>query len=169
MTYDPLNIKITDLNFGFIVDYNGKSWLVKEAHEYDFKRQFSKRFLLSCGNESIMVYLESDSRVFTGKEINPKVLQTDLADVIAKTEKGPEKFQYNEMTFFAETNNSGYVRDMSSRNKMDWNLMNYWLYQSEDMKAYIRLEQRGNLPLRAFYAELSDALEFDNILPKGQD
>ena len=33
--YDITNITIHDLDFGFILDYDLKSWVVKEVYEYE--------------------------------------------------------------------------------------------------------------------------------------
>ena len=50
--YDVTNLKVTDLDQGFIFDYDMKSWVVKEVYEYDWgSNNFSHEYKVDSGDE----------------------------------------------------------------------------------------------------------------------
>ena len=50
-TYDVTDLKITDLDVGFIFDYDLKSWVVREKYEYDWGgNNFSHEYKVDSGD-----------------------------------------------------------------------------------------------------------------------
>lgn len=163
--YDPLNIKITDLRPGFMVDYKVKTWEVSESFEYDLSNKLSRRFKLHAGDESMYIYLSGENKLYIIKEIPIQEIESDLKDKILKQGLVSDNLNVNDIFYKVSENVDGHVRDMNLKYK-DWSKVFFWNYFSNDTKNILFIVQFGMNQLNAYIGELSDEYEFINILPR---
>ena len=63
--YDPNNIKITDLQAGFLLDYDLKTWKLTEMYEYDWGNSyFTREFLLDAGDDQVYLHVDPNDDMF---------------------------------------------------------------------------------------------------------
>ena len=81
--FDPLNIRLFDLNVGSVVDYKTSTYLVEEEYVYDWgDEDFSKELLLSNGSEKFWLSIEDEksTSLFIHEKIRLRELGTDLPE-----------------------------------------------------------------------------------------
>ena len=92
--YDVTDLKVTDLDQGFIFDYNMKSWQVKEVYQYDWgKNNFSKEYKIDSGDEVMFLEVEAGAELSlnVSKSIKIRQLGDDIIDKTIKKERPSKK------------------------------------------------------------------------------
>lgn len=166
-SYDPTNIKITDLQKGFVVEYDLKTWVVKEAYEYDWgDNYFTREYKLDSGDDVIYLHVEYDDELYLSvtKKIKLLSIDEDLPEQIEKNERPPKKILYKNKTFYLDEESPGYFKDLSDPAK-DWVELISWDYYDEEDKEIINIEQWGDREFDAAYGQVIKEYEISNILP----
>jgi len=167
-SYDPTNIRVTDLDKGFVLEYDLKTWVVDAVFEYDWgDNYFSREYKLDSGDDSLFLHVEEDDELYltVTRKIKVTMIEEDLPEYIEKNEKAPKKIHYKNKTFYLDGNeNPGYFRDLSDQQK-DWVELISWDYYDEDDKEYINVEQWGEREFEASAGHAIREFEISNILP----
>ena len=85
--YDPTNIKVTDLDKGFVFEYDLRTWVVEEAFEYDWgHNEFSKEFKITDGSEVKFLSLEDDDGIelVLGERIKMGLIDEDIVEAVSE-------------------------------------------------------------------------------------
>ncbi len=165
--YDPLNVKVTDIKKGFVIEYDLKSWIVKEEYEYDWGNNFfSKEFKLDSGDDSIFLSLEDDDEleISVSKKIRIRSIDEDLPEYIMEHEHPPKKIYYKGVKYLKDSENPGYFRDLADKEK-NWSEFISWDYFDEEEKNTICIEQWGEKEFEASIGKTVKEFEISNILP----
>ena len=167
-SYDPSNIKVTDLAQGFVFEYNMSTQEVKEEYEYDWGENFfSKEYKINNGEETLFLSVEDDdelSLVMT-KKIKLRKIDSDVADSIMKFNEAPREIMYEGKKYFLEKESPGYFRDISN-DASDWDEFVSWDYYDDSEELYICLEQWDEKEFEAAAGITIKEFEISNILPK---
>lgn len=164
--YDVTNLKVTDLDQGFIFDYNMKSWQVVEVYQYDWgKNNFSKEYKIDSGDE--MLFLEVEN----GAELNLTVMQNikiqklgdNIIDKTIKKERPPKKLQLDGITYHLDSDCAGYFNDITKGNE-DWEDLISWTYYDDGDKI-ISISQWGEREFEASAGKSIKPFEISNIIP----
>ena len=164
--YDPTNLKITDLDVGFLVDYNLKSWEVKEVIEYDWgNNNYSAEYKLDSGDDVIFVEVEDDDELFinVNKKIKIRSIDEDLPERIVKKERPPKKLTYKGTKFFKDDESYGYHKNRAKKTD-EWDELISWEYYDEEEKHMLCIEQWGDREFEASFGKVVKEFEFSNIL-----
>ncbi len=164
--YDPLNLKITDLDKGFIVDYNFKSWEVLEVYKYDWgSNNFSSEYKLSCGNDTIYLSIEEEDEVNISVSRKIKLSSIDgmPAETIEREQKPPAKLYYKGIEFFRENEHPGYFNNQTKGD--DWLELISWDYYDKEEKYILNIEQWGEREFEASFGTIIDEFQFSDIIP----
>ena len=63
--YDVTDMQVTDLDKGFVFEYDLKSWEVQEVYKYDWGDHFfSYEYKISSGSETRFLSVEDDDELF---------------------------------------------------------------------------------------------------------
>ncbi|MGK7395195.1 MAG: DUF4178 domain-containing protein [Candidatus Cyclobacteriaceae bacterium M3_2C_046] len=165
--YDPSNIKITDLQKGFVLEYDLKTWVVSESYEYDWGDHFfTREYKLDSGDESIYLHVEYDDELYLSvtKKIKLLMIDEDLPDYIVEHQHPPKKITYKGTTFYFDEESPGYFRNMSSSAE-NWSELISWDYYDETDKHILNIEQWGDREFDAAVGNVVQEFEFSNILP----
>lgn len=165
INYDPLNIRFRDLNIGFLVDYDLKTWQIKEGGECDLEGNLFRRFKLSDGKDSLDIFYDLRGKVYLVNEFNIKTLD-EVDDEILNKGNPPDEVEYQGKKYYLDKKFDGQGRDLSS-NSHDWHRMIAWFFDSEDMKDTLFIGQKGLKELVSFILVEISELDFSNILPSG--
>ncbi len=165
--YDVTNLKLTDLDHGFIVDYNLKSWQVKEVYEYDWgNNNFSQEFMLDAGDEVVYLGIENKGELWitVNKSINIRELGEDIIDKTIRKERPPKKLEYDGTTFHLDSDNAGYFND-KTKGTDDWEELISWEYYDDNEEQVLGITQWGERDFEASVGKVAKEYEFSDIIP----
>jgi len=165
--YDPSNIRITDLKAGFILDYDLKSWQVKEAYQYDWgNHYFTREFLLDSGDEVVYLHIDDNEELdlSISKKIKIRALDVDLPEYILKHEQPPKKIVYEGKEYYLDRESPGYFSDEPD-NEGSWAELISWDYYDKEECYMVTVEQWGDREFAASHGKMVKEYEFSNILP----
>ncbi|GJM60889.1 MULTISPECIES: DUF4178 domain-containing protein [Persicobacter] len=167
--YDPTNIQITDLQVGFMLDYDLKSWKVTQAWDYDWgKEYFTKEFKLFDGE--LELYLSVDANdgldLSVSRSVKIRSIDEDLPEYIVKHKEGPTKIIFDGDTYYLDGDSAGYCKDMEENNYDDaWAEFIEWEYYTKDESKMIAVSQWDEREFEASIGKPIKAFEISNILP----
>lgn len=166
-SYDVTNLTLKDLNFGFIFDYDLKSWVVKEVYEYDWgSNNFSKEYKIDSGDEVAFLSIEDDSElnITLTKAIKIRKIDEDFVEEIVKNEKAPSKIHYEGVLYYLDAESAGYFRDCAKETN-DWEELMAWEYYDENEEKIISITQWDERTFDAYAGIVLESHEFSNIIP----
>jgi len=166
-SYDPTNIKITDLEMGFLVDYDLKSWKVTAVYEYDWgNNNFTREFKLDSGDDSAFLHIEDEDEIFLAltRKVKIRSVDKDLPERIVKKERPPKKLEYQGVTYYRDDESYGYFKDTAKKTD-DWDELISWEYYDEGEENLLNIEQWGDREFEASVGKVVKEFEFSNILP----
>lgn len=165
--YDVTNLSLRDLDFGFVFDYDMKSWVVKEVYEYDWgDNNFTKEYKVDSGDEVAFLSVDDDAEltITITKQIKIRKIEEDLTEEIVKTEKAPGKIHYEGDTYYLDSDSAGYFRDCGKETE-DWEELFSWEYYDENEDKIISITQWDERTFDAYAGVFLEPYKFSNILP----
>jgi hypothetical protein len=167
-SYNPTDITLKDLDKGFILDYDLKTWEVQEVFEYDWgNHDFTREFKLSDGASICYLHIEDDDDLFITVQEKVKIrsIDEDLPEHIEKKERPPKKLSYRGITFFRDSESAGYFKSMDKKED-EWDELLTWDYYDEEEEHVLEIEQWGDHEFEASFGKVAKVHEFSNILPR---
>ncbi len=164
--YDPLNIKVWDIRKGFLLDYDLKSWEVKEEFEYDWGNEyFTYEYKLEAADETIFLYIEIDDEVVltVSKKIPWGRLDEEVEESILEKQKPPKSIEMDGKTYYREGERPGFFKNVLS--DADSEEFISWEYIDESEKFVLNIEQWEDNVFEASLGKYVEEREFSNILP----
>ena len=166
-SYDPNNIKVTDLDVGFVFEYDMKSWVVKNIYQYDWgHNHYSYEYLIDSGDETKFLSVDEDDglELSIGNKVKVRKIDEDLPEEISRNNKPPKKLHYDNKIFYLDEECPGFFNDLSS-GKDEWDEFIAWEYYDDDEDYIITIEQWDDNEFEASYAKYVEEYEISNILP----
>ena len=74
---DPLNLSLSDLKPGYVLDYDLKTWQVTAHHYYDYDGDRVDEWELACGDD--VAYLDREEDDGISWTLTRKIRVTDIA------------------------------------------------------------------------------------------
>ncbi|BDC99079.1 DUF4178 domain-containing protein [Persicobacter psychrovividus] len=172
--YDPSNIQVTDLQVGFMFDYDLKTWEVVQGWEYDWGSEyFTKEFKIFDGTDSLYLHVDANDGLdlSISRSVKIRTLDEDLPDYIVQHKTGPNKIVFEGDTYFLDTDSAGYSKDMAVEDKYDdaWAEFIEWEYYTKDEQKLIAVSQWDEREFEASVGRPVKPFEISNILPKTND
>ncbi len=164
--YDVTNIRVTDIEENYILEYDLETWIVKKMFEYDWGNNFfSREFLISNGKESKYLSVEEDDEleIAITKKISIRKLDADIPDTVNDTGKPPKKIMFEGTLYYRDAEDAGYVRNVATDN---WEEIINWTYLDESEVKLINIEQSGEDDFEATIGEYIKEYKISNILPQ---
>ena len=164
--YDVTDMQVTDLDKGFVFEYDLKSWEVQEVYKYDWGDHFfSYEYKISSGSETRFLSVEDDDELFVvlSQKSNIRKIGEDLPELLAD-EKNPKKIEFDNQPFFLEEEAPGYFCN-ETKSKDNWVELISWTYINENEDQVVTLEQWGEKEFEASFGKIIKPFEISNILP----
>jgi len=102
--YDPTNIKVTDLEKGYLFDYNLETWTVQKMAEYDWgNNHFSREFTIESKGKIRYLSIEEDGalEIVLFEKIKYRKLGTFVTNYQKEHQRFPEQITYDNVTITA--------------------------------------------------------------------
>ncbi|MDH5397596.1 MAG: DUF4178 domain-containing protein [Cyclobacteriaceae bacterium] len=167
--YDVTNLTVKDLKIGFILDYDLKSWVIKEMYEYDWgNNNFSYGFMLDSGDDVVYLDVEDKGEMYltVTRPVKMRLLGDGIKDYIIKNESPPERIVYENETYYLESDSAGYFTDITkgenageSASMISWELFN------EDEDKVIGIIQWDERNIEASAGVVIKDYDISNIIP----
>ncbi|NLR90741.1 MULTISPECIES: DUF4178 domain-containing protein [Flammeovirga] len=170
--YDPTNISIRDLRKGYVLDYDLQSWEVTEEYEYDWGGgEFSWEYKLQSATESVFLSIEDDD--FLTGTVNKKImwgkLPDEVEDGITSKGKPPKKITFNGKTYYRDSKNVGFWRNVHTTSSDNSSEYMSWEYYDDSEKFVLTIEQFDDEEFEASLGVVEEPDKFTNILPNTND
>lgn len=165
--YNSTDIKIQDLDVGFVFEYDLSTWEVQAVYEYDWgDNYFTHEFKINNGAETFFLSLEEDDEVILSlsNKIKVKALGEEVLQKLMSTQKPPEKITYEGSEYQLEEEAPGYFNDLA-KDKETWEEFVAWDYSDQSGEKIITIEQWGEKEFEASAGKYIQTHEISNILP----
>jgi hypothetical protein len=164
--YDVTNMKVTDLDKGFIFEYDLKTWIVEEVYKYDWGDEFfSFEYKVSCENDTKFLSVEEDDELelIMSEKVTIRKIHEDLPELLA-AENPPKKLTFEGKEFYLEEESPGYFSNQT-KDKKTWVEFICWDYLDEKEKEVISVEQWGENEFEASKGLIIKPIDISNIIP----
>lgn len=164
-SFDPTNLKVTDLRKGFVLDIEGISWEVTKEFEYDWGDDFfTLEFQIKSADTTAYLHVEEDDEIEVTvlKEVDINNIDKNLIEEIIEQEKPRRVIEFSGRTFFRKAEAAGNFRDISNNN---WDPFISWDYRDETGKYILTIEQWGEDEFEASIGRVVGEYEISNIFP----
>ncbi len=166
--YDPTNLSVHDLKLGFMLDYDLKTWEIKEVYEYDWGNGFfTHEYKLDSGEEVQYLHVEQDDdlELTMSKKVKIRSIDEDIPEEIINNQIPPKKLFYKNKKFFRDNETPGYFRNANNNSEDAWLEFISWDYFDENAEEFITIEQWGEREFEASFGRRIKEFEISNILP----
>lgn len=168
LSYDPSNIKIADLDLNWVLEYDLKTWIVKEVARYDWRGSGeSWEYKLDCGDDELYLNVFEDDKLYlsVSKTVKLRAIDEDLPEHIEKNMRPPKKIIYNGVTYYLEEEAIGHYYDLTEDDNPPGDEVTEWTYYDESEKNLLAIAEWGNFNFSAAVGISAAEHEFSNILP----
>ncbi|UII26954.1 DUF4178 domain-containing protein [Fulvivirga maritima] len=166
--YDSTDIRVQDLDVGFVFDYDLSTWEVNNIYEYDWgDNYFTREYKISNGEKSLFLSLEEDDELelSVSSKIKVRALGSEVVDKLMTEQKPPSEITYDGRTYYLEEESPGYFHDIGRSD--DWEEFVSWDYEDDKGEYILTVEQWGEKEFEASAGKYIKEFEISNILPSG--
>lgn len=164
------DLTLHDLDMGFIVDYEMRSWEVKEVAHYDWGNGFKgKEFKIFDGKEYLYLYVDpSLEELSVSYQVN-----VNDGDVLASkksiinTDEPLHVLQYDNKNWIIDDES---LAEYKIEGESDWMDLLCWTYVDQGSgDEFVALNRWGEKKVEAYRGKFIKPFEISNILPRKQD
>ena len=163
--YDPTDIKVTDLENGYLLDYDFETWTVTKMSEYDWGSNFfTREFTITSKDKVRYLHIEDDGKLIItlSEEIKFRKLGVEVLDHIELNGKPPKKINFLGITYFLDEKSPGFYRNTENES---WEELISFDYLDDDEKKCLSISQWGDDDFEASFGEIIKPIGISNILP----
>lgn len=164
--YDSTNIRVQDLDVGFVFDYDLATWEVQAIYEYDWGDDyFTREFKISDSSSTKYLGIEEDDEleITLSERIKVRKLDEDLMETLMERQQPPKKIAYDEITYRLDAESPGYFHDIAKGD--NWEEFRSWDFEDKSGKHILTIEQWGEKEFEASIGITLKEFEISNILP----
>lgn len=165
--YDSTNIRVNDLDVGYVFDYDLSTWEVKAVYDYDWgSNHFTAEYKISDGSKTLFLSVEEDDEleISISKKIKLGMLGEAVVEDVMEKQKPPTKIEYDGRIYFLEKEAPGYFND-PAKGTEEWDELIAWEYEDEPGEHILNIEQWGEREFEASAGKVINDYEITNILP----
>jgi len=163
--YDSTDIRIQDLDVGFVFEYDLSTWEVQAAYEYDWGDNFfTQEYKISDGSKTLFLSVEEDDEIELSVSNKIKVRELGVLEELMNNQKPPTKIVYEDTEYLMEEESPGYFHDCSD-DEDSWEEFIAWDFADKSGEKIITIEQWEEKEFEASFGHVIQEHEISNILP----
>ncbi|RUT78059.1 DUF4178 domain-containing protein [Ancylomarina longa] len=165
--YDSTNIRVTDLDVGFVFEYDLETWEVQAAYEYDWgDNYFTSEFKINNGSKTLFLSVEEDDEIILSlsEKIKVRALGDDVVEKLMKVQKPPTTILFKDKKYLLEKEAPGYFNDGERGD--NWVEFISWDFEEASGDNILCIEQWDEKEFEASAGKIIKEFEISNILPK---
>jgi hypothetical protein len=160
------DLTLSDLEVGYLVDYDMKTWEVSAHNYYEWgEGDISHEWQLKSADE--VVYLEKESDDEDEWSLNRKIpfnrLGSEIREKIIESGDPPDEIVFEDISYFLEEMSGGQFHANSHSPGKE---LLRWSYEDDEGRRYLGIEQWGEEDFDASVGEPVEEYQFTNILPR---
>ena len=163
---DPLTgYSLSNLQVGFFVDYDMKTWEVRAYNYYDWgSGDFTYEWQLQCYDDTIYLEREPDDEDYwcISRKISIISLGTGIKEHIIEHEDPPDPIVFEDTTYRLEETGGGHFHKNGKEERKE---LLKWDYTDDSGKKLLSIEQWGETVFEASIGNPVEEYQFTNILP----
>jgi len=162
---DPLNLSLSTMQSGDYVDYDMRTWQVKQTAHYEWgANDITKEWQLVSGNETIYLEMESgdESSWSISKKINIAQLGDNVRKAIIDNGDPPESIGFDGTEYSMVVSGGGFYYEHGK--PLSQKLLK-WDYSDDSGEKFISIEQWGENEFDASEGISAHEYQFNNITP----
>ncbi|WP_010134745.1 DUF4178 domain-containing protein [Ochrovirga pacifica] len=167
--FDPLNIKVADLEKNYLFDYNLETWMVTAMFEYDWGNNFfTREFVVKNGSQKKYLEIEDDGglTLTLSRDIKLRKLGVNVTNHIDLNNEPPKEIVFEGTLYYLDEKSPGYSRNVENDN---WEELLSFDYFDEDEQKTLCITQYGDYEFEATQGIVIQESDISNILPAQQD
>ena len=161
----PPELVLKNLQKGWLLDYDLKTWEVQAYNVYDWDGDLSHEWQLMSGDEVRYLELETDDT--DDWSFNRKIafgrLGSGVKKSIQETGDPPSELELDGETFYLEEVAGGHFKKDGQGQGQE---VLRWSYENDPGNKYLGIEQWGENEFDASMGEPVEEYQFTNILPR---
>jgi len=164
--YDSTNIRVQDLDVGFVFEYNLSSWVVEAIYEYDWgDNYFTREFKINDGAESLFLSVEEDDELELSvtKKVKVRLLGDNILSYLQERQDAPKRITYQGINYTLEDSSTGYFHDIAKGD--EWLEFRSWDYEDDKGENILCIEQWDDDEFEASVGKNIQEYEISDILP----
>jgi uncharacterized protein DUF4178 len=162
------DLTLTDLQNGYMVDYDLRTWEVTGRNTYDYDGEMSQEWQLQSADE--VRFLErsmEDGKVCCTltRRIDLAAIQEPVADEIGRNDDPPEQIHYQGEPYLGVESSSGLFREGGEGAGREFVV---WTFEGGENQVLF-ITQWGQREFAAYAGEYVEEYQFTDILPRGEE
>lgn len=156
--------EVTDLEVGFVLDYDMQSWKVAERYEYDWgDEEFSREYKLVNGKTQLFLAVEDGDELELTLNTKRKLreLGNHYEDIVSQ-DKDVNQLEFDGEIYWMEERSPGYFNEYPND---EWVELISTTYYNKEGDKVLTLEQWGEGEYELSSGKVIKAFEISNILP----
>ncbi|WP_044203967.1 DUF4178 domain-containing protein [Flammeovirga sp. OC4] len=166
--YDPTSIGINDIQLGYLLDYDLKTYQVVEHYQLNANNNAEEeKIVLLSGINELVVFKYFDQvnlKIRVTEKVNIYSIDESLDTEILLKQQPKSILTVNGKKFYRDTNYAGSFYSFTE-NKVTHKYAR-WDYYDESRVEYLAIEQVGAKNFHAYIGKLVHETAFSDILPK---
>lgn len=162
-----IDITLSKIKVGYIVDYDLNTWEITEYNKYDWGNGiFSYEWELKSGNDVCYLECENDEdedEWILVKKIPFRSLFPELGKYIQQNEDPPEGLTYEGVKYCLDERGGGYFCRGGGDQGAEFL---YWDYVDKSEELILTIEQWSEERFEAVAGKYVEEYQFSNILPR---
>lgn len=170
---DPLSLNVSNLQKDYLVDYDLKTWKVKDMrllywtegtkeNEHEVERYVE----LEEGKEEKVIHVDRDRpahQVPLSAPVNVFTIDKSFEKhLTGNSFNAPTSLEYKDQTFFRETQKKGFNIDPEDKS---YDIIESYNYLNEKRDEQLRIDFWGGDKVECYYGKFEKIIMFDNVLP----
>ena len=164
---DPLrDLTLSNLEPGYVLDYDLKTWQVTAHHRYDFDGDWTDEWELTSAEDVRYLDGEEDdgARWTLSRKISVARIEGELRAHLRENDDAPDRVTFEGVEYFGESTDVGkFYKDGEGEGQE----VIVWDYLDESRKRTLAIEQWGDDEYEASVGEVVEEYQFSDILPSG--
>ena len=164
--YDSTNIRVQDLDVGFVFEYDLSTWEVQAIYEYDWgDNYFTREFKVSNGSITRYLGIEEDDEleIALTQKVKVRALGDTLMETLMGRQQPPKEITYEGVTYYLENEAAGYFHDIGKGD--NWEEFRSWDFEDNTGEKVLTIEQWDEKEFEASVGITLKEFEISNILP----
>lgn len=165
--YDSTNIRVNDLDIGFVFEYDLENWEVQACYEYDWGDNFFiQEYKIFNGVTTLFLSVEDDDELSlsVSSKIKTRQLGAEVHENLLNRQKPPASFEFEGRKYFLEKEAPGYFNEVAKGE--EWLEFMSWDFEDETGEYIVTIEQWDEKEFEASAGKVIKEFEISNILPK---
>lgn len=168
---DFTDLFVTDLETGYVLNYDLKTWVVVEHIEYDWgDEQFSQEFKIDNGEEVATLFVEEadDVAISIVRDDNSAELLPAWIELFKQVGTPQQELTYNGTTFKYSSESAAYCRNITTQPEV-WRELMLYTYLDSTNRYCISIEQWNDNDFDISCSKQIADYEISSIYPSKRD